>query len=104
VNGSPTTRASDGRVTALVIPPGTSDPIALVVLEDSTAAIAEAVGAGRVDDEQVTASTGIPLAIHLDDQASADAGSAGNDRAAAVLARLGVERREVLARLHGAPS
>jgi hypothetical protein len=73
----------------------------LVVLEDSTAAIAQAVGAGRVDDEQVTASTGTRLAIHLDDQASADAGPAGNDRAAAVLARLGVERREVLARLHG---
>ncbi|MBI1758801.1 MAG: hypothetical protein HYR62_06210 [Actinobacteria bacterium] len=29
------------------------------------------------------------------------AGSAANDRAAAVLVRLGVEQREVLAKLHG---
>jgi hypothetical protein len=102
VNGSPATRTSDGMVTALVIPPGTVHPITLVALEDSTPAFAEAVGTGRVDDEQLTTCTGTIIAVHLDDQATRDGGPrGGNERAAAVLARLGVERREVLARLHG---
>jgi hypothetical protein len=102
VNGSPAIKTGHAMVTALVIPPGTANPITLVALEDSTPAIAEAVGTGRVDDEQLTTCTGTIIAVHLDDHAARDGGPAGgNERAAAVLARLGVERREVLARLLG---
>lgn len=99
---SPAARTDQGTVTALVIPPGTANPITLAALEDSTPAIAEAVGTGRVDDEQLTTCTGTIIAVYLDDHAARGGGPAGsNERAAAVLARLGVERREVLARLHG---
>jgi hypothetical protein len=97
VNGSPTGRTGHGLVTALVIPPGTTAPLTLTVLEDSTPAIAQAVGTDRVDDEQLTTCTGITIAVHVDDHA-ARGPRGGNE---AVLARLGVERREVLARLHG---
>ena len=102
MNGSPTTKTGHGLVTALVIPSGRTGPIALVTLEDSTSAIAEAVRTSRVDDEQLTTGTGTTIAVHLDDHAARAGGpGGGNERAAAVLARLGVERREVLARLHG---
>lgn len=102
MTGNPASALDNGLITAVLIPPATTDPIALVVLEDSTAAIAEAVGTGQVDDEQVTTGTGITIAIHLDDRAYPDNRSEdGNERAAAVLARLGIEQREILARVHG---
>ena len=101
MNGSPTTKTGHGLLTALVIPSDMTGPITLAVLEDSTSAIAEAVGAGLVDDEQVSTGTGTTIAVHLDDHTARAGGpGGGNDRAAAILARLGVERREVMARLH----
>lgn len=89
-------------VTVMVIPADAREPITLVSLEDSTRAIAAAVRAARVDDDQVTTCTGTRLGVHVDaEQATTGNGRQGNIRAAMVLARLGVEHREVLARLHG---
>ena len=62
-------------------PLGRTDPITLVTLEDSTAAIAEAVGTGRVDDEQVTTCTGTTIAVHLDDHAHPRRRTRGRQRA-----------------------
>jgi hypothetical protein len=102
VDDSPTGRTGHDLITALVIPPGTTAPITLAALEDSTPAIAEAVGTSRVDDEQLTICTDITIAVHLDDHVGREGGPAGgNQRAAAILARLGVEQRKVLGRLHG---
>jgi hypothetical protein len=89
-------------VTVMVIPADAQEPITLVTLEDSTPAIAAAVQAARVDDDQVTTCTGTRLGIHVDaEQPTPSNRRQGNTRAAMVLARLGVEHREVLARLHG---
>jgi hypothetical protein len=89
-------------VTVMVIPLDAREPITLVTLEDSTRAIAAAVGASRVDDDQVITYTGTRLGVYVDaEQAPTGDGWSGNTRAAMVLARLGVEHREVLTRLHG---
>jgi hypothetical protein len=97
-----TTRRSERLLTAMVIPADACEPIALVALEDSTRAIAAAVGVARVDDDQVATPTGISLGVHVDAaQDAVGSGTPGNTRAAMVLARLGVENRETLAWLRG---
>jgi hypothetical protein len=97
----PTTRDPQREVTVMVIPADVCEPIVVLALEDSTRALAAAVGAVLVDDDQVTTCTGIRLGVHVDAEPTVTGGAQGNTRAATVLARLGVEHREILARLRG---
>jgi hypothetical protein len=95
--GQRSTRPSRREGTVMVIPADACAPIVVLALEASTRVIATAVGAVRVDDDQVTTCTRIGLGAHVDAE---HAGRRGTG-AVMVLARLGVEHREILARRCG---
>lgn len=87
---------------ALVIPAPTARPVQIRNVIDSSAAIADTIGADLLADEPITCKLpdhpgqriSIYLAAHSTDEAP-------NERAAILLARLGLHDRAILAHLHG---